>query len=241
MRLERRSIDCGDHGRVPAVLAIPDRRERGHEVAVFLAPGAGSDMTNPLLSGMHEGLAERGFLSVKFNFPYRERGARVPDPAPVLELCYRAVIDAICESPEFAPRALIIGGKSLGGRMASHLAARGALQHRPLAGVLLLGYPLHPAGRPNKLRVAHLEKIGVPMLFFAGTRDALASLDLLRSTLGHLPRARLHVIDGGDHSFNLPKRLGRSPQSVLAELLDSSAQWIRTVTRGAIQEVCDGR
>jgi predicted alpha/beta-hydrolase family hydrolase len=192
---------------------------------VILAHGAGNDMINPLVSGVHEGLARRGFTTVKFNFPYRERGQRVPDRGPVLESCYRAVVAAVRGDPHLAPTVLIIGGKSLGGRIASHLAAQGS----PVDGLLFLGYPLHPAGRPDKLRVAHLGKISAPMLFFAGTRDALCSLDLLRQTLQGLPEASLHVIDGGDHSFNVPKRLARPPEMIVRELVNASADWIHAV------------
>jgi uncharacterized protein len=225
MRVERRTIDCGDSGSVSAVVAYPDPFRPGEAVAVTLAHGAGNDMANPLLSGVHEGLAGRGHVSVKFNFPYTERGRRAPDPAPVLESCYRAVVDNVRTDERLAPRAMVIGGKSLGGRMASHLAAQGV----EVAGLLLLGYPLHPAGAPQKLRVAHLRQIKVPMLFLAGTRDPLCSLDLLRETLGRLPRAQLHVIEGGDHSFKLPKRLGRSPQAVIDELVDVSDRWLREI------------
>jgi predicted alpha/beta-hydrolase family hydrolase len=141
----------------------------------------------------------------------------------VLEACYQSVLDALRADRGIAAPRIVIGGKSMGGRMASHLAAQGA----DVAGVLLLGYPLHPAGKPQQLRVAHLEQIQVPMLFFAGTRDALCNLELLREALRPL-RAPidLHVVEGGDHSFNLPKSLRRTPAAVLAEILDASADWL---------------
>ncbi len=222
MRTQQRTIDCGESGSVSAVVAYPDAVRPGETTAVILAHGAGNNMSGALVSGVHEGLAARGVVSAKFNFPYAERGSRRPDPAPVLESCYRAVVATLRNDPLLAARALIIGGKSLGGRMASHLAAQGVA----VTGLLFLGYPLHPAGRPDKLRITHLSAIAAPMLFFAGTRDPLCSLDLLRTTLRSLPRARLHVVDGGDHSFALPARLNRSPQSVIEELVDASAQWI---------------
>jgi len=227
MRTERRGIDCGEHGTVSAVIAYPPGHRPGATPAVVLAHGAGNDMTNPLLSGVHQGLAQRGLVAVKFNFPYTEQGRRAPDRAPVLEACYRAVIDTIRADPALTPQTLIIGGKSMGGRMASHLAAQGVA----VAGLLFLGYPLHPAGRPDKLRVAHLTAISAPMLFFAGTRDALCSLDLLREALAKLPRATLHVIEGGDHSFALPRRLRRSAQEVIEEIVGASADWIERIAR----------
>ncbi len=237
MRTEGRTVDCGERGSVSAVVAYPDDFKAGHSTAVILAHGAGNDMTNPLLSAVHEGLAARGFLSIKFNFLYTERCRRAPDPAAVLEDCYRRVLAAVRNDATLAPAALVIGGKSMGGRMASHLAAQG----EPVHGLLLLGYPLHPAGQPTKLRVAHLGAITAPMLFFAGTRDALCSLALLKHTLRSLPRATLHVVDGGDHSFNLPKALKRSPAEVIDELASASTRWLHEVVPPDATEVRHGR
>jgi uncharacterized protein len=228
MVYDRRQIAIGDNRTVSAVIA--HAREPAHggpapevSTAVILAHGAGSDMNAPLLSAVHTGLATRGYVAVKFNFPYTERGGRAPDPAPVLEACYARVIEAIRHDPQIAPRRLVIGGKSLGGRMASHLAAKG----EDVAGLIFLGYPLHPAGKPERLRVAHLDQIQSPMLFFAGTRDPLCNLDLLTETIRRLPaRVTLHVIEGADHSFKLPKRLGRDPSAVWEEIIATSADWL---------------
>src|SRR5215472_7934858 len=182
-------------GQVSGIVTLPDAPPA--DTVVVLAPGAGSDLSSPLLVGVGDGLARHGFASVRFNFPYRERGGRAPDRAPVLEASYRAVLEQVRADRELRPRRAVIGGKSMGGRMASHLAAAGA----PIDGLLLLGYPLHPAGRPTQLRTAHLVRIAVPMLFVAGTRDALCGLDLLRKTLAGLHGATLHVVEDGDHSF----------------------------------------
>jgi len=193
---------------------------------VILAHGAGGDMHTPFLSAVHEGLAERGYTAVKFNFPYKEAGRRVPDPTPVLEACYDRVIEALRADRDLGAARIVIGGKSLGGRMASHVAARGAT----VAGLLFLGYPLHPPGKPDKLRVAHLSAIRAPMLFFAGTRDPLCRLDLLRGTLGRLPVAvTLHVVEGGDHSFVVPKPLQRAPRAVWDEIVTVSGQWLASL------------
>lgn len=224
-----RSIALDAGGSVTAVVTLPVRHHAG-DTAVILAHGAGNDMRSPFLCSMHEGFAARGFVSVKFNFPYTERGRRAPDPAPVLESCYRRVIEAIRGDPQLAPRRLIIGGKSMGGRMASHLAAAGMA----CDGLLFLGYPLHPAGKPEKLRIAHLERIHTPMLFFAGTRDALCRLDRLEPYLERLRRDHraqitLHILDGGDHSFVLPKSMRRSAADIHTEILDTAAEWIHTV------------
>ncbi len=223
MHLEPRTVDIGRNGSVSAVVGYPPRFRPGEVTAVILAHGAGNDMNNPLLSGVHRGLAAAGFVAVKFNFPFKERGSRLPDRAPVLEDCYRRMVDAIRDDSAIRPRALILGGKSLGGRMASHLAAQGT----ECDGLLFLGYPLHPPGRSDQLRAAHLPSIRVPMLFFAGTRDTLCDLELLRRELGklHTPCA-LHVVEGGDHSFKLPKRLGRTEDQVVGEIVGASAAWL---------------
>ena len=224
LRRETRQLEDGRGGTVSAVIAYPDGFSAGRVPGVILAHGAGNDMTNPLLVAVHEGLARQGYLSVKFNFPYTERGRRAPDPGPVLETCYRSIAAAVRTDEALRPPQLIIGGKSLGGRIASQLAAQGEASD----GVLLLGYPLHPPWKPEKLRVEHLTRITVPMLFFAGTRDPLCTLVLLRQTLKRLvvPVA-LHVIVEGDHSFVVPKRTGRTQEEVYAEMITVSSAWMR--------------
>jgi predicted alpha/beta-hydrolase family hydrolase len=224
--LERHRVQVGASGAVSAVAARPDGFESPAPCAVVLAHGAGADMTNPLLSAVHEGLAAAGYLAVKFNFPYTERRARAPDRRPVLESCYRDVLAWLGGASPYRPRTMVIGGKSLGGRIASYLAATGT----EVAGVLFLGYPLHPAGQPTKLRADHLATIAAPMLFFAGTRDALCHLDRLRPVLRRIgPRASLHLIEGGDHSFHTPRRLGRSDAEVWAEVVRASVDWLSSI------------
>ena len=202
------------------VAALPDAHDG---TVVVLAHGAGSDMSTPLLVAVADALSERGFPTVRFNFPYTERGGRRPDPAPVLEACYRAVLAQVRADRELSPRRLVFGGKSMGGRMASHLAAAG----EAVDGLLFLGYPLHPAGKPDRLRVAHLARISVPMLFLTGTRDALCRLDLLRAAVAPLPHATVHVIDDGDHSFAVRRSSGRDAAAVRAELVEASVAWLR--------------
>jgi len=222
----RRRIALPGGGGVSAVVALPPGFRRGGRTpAVILAHGAGSDMTNPFLSNVHASLAREGLVAVKFNFPYTEARRRAPDPRPVLERCYRAVVDAVLGDRRLAPPWVAIGGKSLGGRIASYVAAAGA----PVRGLLFLGYPLHPAGRPERLRADHLPGIALPMLFVQGTRDALCDLELLRPVLARLPRATLHTIDGGDHSFRVPRRAGRSDADVWNEIAGVAARWLRTL------------
>lgn len=226
MVLKHRQIVIGGGRTVSAVVAHPDRHATGRATAVILAHGAGNDMNAAFLSAVHEGLAACGYMTVKFNFPYKESGRRAPDPASVLEDCYARVVEAIHNDQQIAPRHLVIGGKSLGGRIASHLAAHG----EEVAGLIFLGYPLHPAGKTDQLRVAHLDKIRAPMLFFAGTRDPLCRLDLLKRTIEHLPAPTdLHIIEGGDHSFNVPKALGRDAAAVCEEIVVTSAAWLAKV------------
>jgi len=209
---------------VSAVVALPAGfRRPGRTPAVVLAHGAGSDMTSAFMSTVHSGLAREGYVAVKFNFPYTEARRRAPDPRPVLERCYRAVLDAVAADRALAPPWIAIGGKSLGGRIASYVAAAGA----PVRGLFFLGYPLHPAGRPDALRADHLPGVPLPMLFVEGTRDTLCELDRLRPVLARLPRASLHTIEGGDHSFRVPRRTGRTDEEVWAEIVGVAARWLR--------------
>jgi predicted alpha/beta-hydrolase family hydrolase len=225
MSLRKRSFDLGDDVTVSGVVALPDGAS-ANGTAVILAHGAGNDMTNPFLSAVHEGLAEHGYVCVKFNFPYKERHRGAPDPARVLEKCWTRVIDDVRADKEIGARRIVIGGKSMGGRMASHVAAQGA----DVAGLIFLGYPLHPPGKTDQLRVAHLSKIKAPMLFFAGTRDSLCNLDLLKATIAKLEaRVTLHVIEGADHSFKVLKSLKRSDADVLKEIIDITAQWLKKI------------
>ena len=209
-----------DGGWVSGAAALP-RNERP-VATVVLAHGAGAPMHAPLLADVAERLAAHGLAAVRFNFPYAERGARVPDRAPVLEACYRAVLAQVRGDARLSGR-LIIGGKSMGGRMASHLAAAG----EAVDGLLFLGYPLHPAGKPEHLRAAHLSRIAVPMLFVSGTRDALCRLDLLAGVLRSLPLAIQHVVEGGDHSFAVRRRAGRDRAAVLEEITAACVDWLR--------------
>lgn len=222
MRHIARRFELSDGRSVSGVLAVPDAAA---VATVVLAHGAGSDMTNPLLVAFADALTARGCATLRFNFSYKEQGGRAPDRAPVLEACYRDVLAQLRADREPAAPRLVIGGKSMGGRMASHLAAAG----EAVDGLLFLGYPLHPAGKPEQLRSAHLPRIAAPMLFLAGTRDTLCRLDLLRGALAGLHHATLHVVDDGDHSFAVRVRSGRTAEAVLGELVDTSIDWLQTL------------
>jgi len=220
IRHRSRTFDTGGGDTVSAVVARPTAPAAG-ETTVILAHGAGANMTNSFLVAVADGLAERGYTTVRFNFRYTERGRRAPDRTAVLEACYRSVVEQVRAA--LHPRQLVIGGKSLGGRMASRIVASGV----DVDGLIFLGYPLHPAGKPDDLRVGHLIAIRTPMLFFAGTRDSLCDLDRLRFNVGFLTApTTVHVIPDGDHSFNVLKRTGRSPEEVREEIVAVSDRWM---------------
>jgi hypothetical protein len=190
---------------------------------LVLAHGAGAGQQHPFMVQIARGFAARGVNVVTFDFPYMHQKRRVPDKAPILESCFRAVIQTVREwNPEISRR-LFIGGKSMGGRIATHLAAEGL---DGLTGTLALGYPLHPPGKPDQLRSKHLPAISTPVLIVQGERDAFGTPDELRPVLETMKApVRLHVVSGGDHSLVVR---GRSRDDVLADVLDVAAGW--TVT-----------
>lgn len=216
MRELERRIRVDDRNAVSSVWRVPE--DYDGRMAVILAHGAGNDMHSPFIGAMHEHWSSAGVMAVKFNFPYKERGGRLPDRAEVLMNTWRAVRDAVAGDASLAPGRQFHAGKSLGGRMASMLAA----EEGGPAGLVFLGYPLHPAGKPDKLRVDHLPRVPCPMLFIQGTRDALCDLSILEQTLRTLdqPGNELYRVEGGDHSFKVPKKLGRDPDAVHREIAD---------------------
>lgn len=206
---------------------------RGGSPALVVAPGAGSRLDHPFLEDLAGSLADEGLLVVRFNFPYQEAGRSSPDPTAKLEGTYRSVLAWLRAHPDFAPGAIIAGGKSMGGRMASHLAAAG----EPMDGLAFLGYPLHPPGRKDQLRAAHLPAIRCPMLFIQGTRDAFCDLELLRPVLATLTAPHeLVLIPEGDHSFKAPLRAGRSPAEIMAIIRESLHAFVQRIASGAQRE-----
>jgi len=190
-------------------------------VVLVLAHGAGADQAHPFMVRYAEGLAARGIDTVTFNFLYTEEGRSMPDRTAQLEGCYRAVVEVVRGSYDGA---LVIGGKSMGGRIASHLAAA-ALEG--LRALVTLGYPLHPPGKPEQLRVAHLHRIEVPALFVQGTRDVFGGPDDLSPHLAGVRAARVLPVEDGDHSFAVLKRSGKTAAQVDALVLDAIAAWLR--------------
>ena len=188
---------------------------------LVLAHGAGAGQRHPFMLGVSKALAARGVDVVTFNFPYMEQGRRVPDKAPVLEQRFRDVIEAARAIPGLATYRLFAGGKSMGGRMATHLAAQGL---DGLSGVVALGYPLHPPGKPDQLRVAHLAGISVPMLIVQGERDAFGTPLELAPHLAGL-KARVHTVSGGDHSLAVKGTPAPAMYDTVASVV---AGWIGT-------------
>ncbi len=210
---------------VSGVLGVPQGFAAGRTAAVLVAHGAGNDMNNALLVHFSEGLCRAGYLSLRFNFPYKEKGQRAPDPQPKLVRTWQAAFEFVKNHPDFGTPRLVVAGKSMGGRVASQMAADGLL---PVEALVFLGYPLHAPGKKDQLRDAHLYRIAVPMLFFAGTRDALCDMDLLKDVLSRLSAPwELETMEGGDHSFALPKSFGIAAEDVYEKIMKKTDSWLR--------------
>jgi uncharacterized protein len=201
-------------------LALAPERPRAWYV---LAHGAGAGMRHPFMEAIARRLAARGIATLRYQFPYVEEGLRRIDPEPLLLDTVRAAVQSGRELAGGLP--LVAGGKSMGGRMTSRADAAAALEG--ISGIVFLGFPLHPAGRPGVSRAEHLARVHVPMLFLQGTRDALADLALLAPIVERLgERATLRVIDHADHAFHVPNRSGRTDEQVLDELADAASAWM---------------
>lgn len=228
MQSEDLSIAVPDAGvdSVSARLDLPDE-DRGRSI-LLLAHGAGAPMDSGFMQAAAEGLAERGFPVLRFNYAYQERAAREgkrrpPDRKPRLLDTHRAALAALRE--RFGERRLLLAGKSMGGRMSTYLAAEGD----DCAGLVLFGYPLHPPGKPEKLRSEHFAAVAQPALFLQGTRDALCDLELLRRELEPFGgQTTVQVIEDADHDFGVLKRTGRTQDEVRRDLWDHVEAWERS-------------
>jgi uncharacterized protein len=201
----------------------PAAKTQKIDVSLILGHGAGANQLSGFMRLFAAGLAERGLDVVTFNFLYTEQGRKIPDPAPRLESCYRAVIDAVVKHKKLKGNRLVIGGKSMGGRIASQVAAS---HPENIDGLVFLGYPLHPPGRPDKLRSEHLPKIKVPMLFVQGSRDAFGSKQEITAIIRNLKLpAKLYAIEHGDHSLKVPKSAGTLQQDIYSTVMDEVAGW----------------
>jgi hypothetical protein len=213
---QRITIETGKAGAVSALLLRPDAAR----ACFVFAHGAGAGMTHSFMA-FAAGLCRHSIASLRFQFPYMEKGSKRPDPPAIAQAAVRA---AVAEARRHCPDLpLIAGGKSFGGRMTSQAQAAAPLEE--VRGLAFLGFPLHPSGKPSSDRAAHLAKVHIPMLFLQGTRDSLAETDLIESVVKGLSSATLHLVDGADHSFHVLARSGRKDSEVLGEILDVFASW----------------
>ena len=193
------------------------------------AHGAGAGMDHPFMAAVASGLAERGLATLRYQFPYMEKGSKRPDPPSVAHAAVRA---AVLEAARLLPgESLFAGGRSFGGRMTSQAQAAEPLPG--VRGLIFIGFPLHPAGKPSDDRAKHLSDVHLPMLFLQGTRDDLAHLSLLEPLTKSLaPRTTLRLFEQADHSFHVPARSAKKDADVFAELLDALVDWIGGQLRG---------
>ena len=211
-----------DAQRVSGLLQAPPAAR----VCYVMAHGAGAGMAHPFLAGIANDLAERGIATLRYQFPYMERGSKRVDSAKVAHATIRAAVAAA--SRLLPEHTLFAGGKSFGGRMTSQAQAASPLSG--VRGLVFLGFPLHPPGQPSDERGAHLLAVQIPMLFLQGTRDEFADLQLLQARVGKLgSRATIKLLENADHSFHVPARTGRKDSDVRAEMAGATADWIERV------------
>jgi uncharacterized protein len=220
------TIDVGSDGQTTG-LVYPSRGAPAHATFI-LAHGAGAGQQSAFITGFAQGLSKRGVDVLTFNFLYTEQRRRVPDRTDRLDACYRAAV--VAARRQFDRPAVFIGGKSMGGRIATHLAAGDDADERGIRGVVALGYPLHPPGKPDQLRAAHLSRIRVPILIVQGARDPFGTPEELRPILDRLAApVTLHVVQNADHSL-APSRRADVVASTFVELQDVIARWITQVS-----------
>jgi predicted alpha/beta-hydrolase family hydrolase len=213
------TITLPDAQRVSGLLQVP----QNPRACYVLAHGAGAGMAHPFMTAIADGLAERGVASLRYQFLYMELGSKRPDTPKVAHAAVRAAVEEAARRLPELP--LFAGGKSFGGRMTSQAQAGSPLPG--VRGLVFLGFPLHPAGKPSNERAKHLSDVNLPMLFLQGTRDDLAELSLLEPVCHELgARATLKLFTDADHSFHVPARTGRKDPEIRAELLDAMVDWI---------------
>ena len=212
------SVTVSDTVRVSGLLLNPSYAR----ACYILAHGAGAGMNHPFMTGVAAELARRDIATLRYQFPYMERGAKRPDPPQLAQATVRAAVATALVL--FPNHRLVAGGKSFGGRMTSQAQATAPLQG--VSGLAFFGFPLHPAGRPSQDRGAHLFDVQIPMLFLQGCRDNLASIDQLEPLCKKLGRrATVNLFADADHSFHVPARRGRKDAQVLGEMIDAFIAW----------------
>lgn len=215
-------IPISENKNVSGMLSVPDAGPG--TTGVIIAHGAGNDMSHPLLAALAEGLASAGHLALRFNFLYREMGKKSPDNENLLYLAWQGAYRFLAEHPQYRPKHIVAAGKSMGGRIASQLTAEGKIE---IERLILLGYPLHSPRNKDRLQDGHLYKIVTPMLFFAGTRDQLCDLEILKQVLSKLNAPwELETIEGGDHSFKVPKSYPIDPSEVYDLIVCKTVEWL---------------
>lgn len=213
------TIDIEGHATVSGLWLTP----KNPRACLVLAHGAGAGMAHPSMAAIAEGLKERGVATLRFQFPYMERGSKRVDSPRVAHAAVRAAVSEARRRAGTLP--LFAGGKSFGGRMTSQTQAEAPLEG--VRGLMFFGFPLHPAGAPSVERAVHLKDVSIAMLFLQGTNDALADVALMRPTVAALGRrATLRLFSDADHSFHVPKRSGRTNAAVMGEVLDVAAEWM---------------
>jgi hypothetical protein len=230
MNTETIRIPVKDGEQVSAVLSLPENDLPPRPTGVILAHGAGNDMNHPLLVSLSQGLVKAGYLTLRFNFLYRGKGRKRPDGQNVLETTWLSVYQFLQNHPRYRLEKILAAGKSMGGRVAAQMVAEELL---PVTHLIFLGYPLHAPGKKEKPRDSHFDQIKTPMLFFAGTRDSLCDLAVLNRVLERLSASwELQIIEGGDHSFRLPKSDGRSQEEVYEHILQKTLAWLEACDSG---------
>jgi predicted alpha/beta-hydrolase family hydrolase len=217
------SISLPSGGTVAALLDQPS----DPDACYVMAHGAGAGMEHAFMAAVAQGLCADGIAVLRFQFPFMQQGSRRPDPPAVAQSAVRAAVQQAAQ--HFPGLPLFAGGKSFGARMTSQAQAGEPLPG--VRGLVFVGFPLHPAGKPGRSRADHLASVKLPMLFLQGTRDALAELALVKPVVDELaPRATLQVVEGADHSFHVLVRSGRTDAEVIGELVDTAAAWMRLHT-----------
>ena len=219
------AVQVNDSDAVTALLYLASKKNRV-EITLILGHGAGANQSSGFMRLFANGLAERGLDVMTFNFVYSERGRGAPDPKAKLEACYGSVIEAALKQKQLKGNKVAIGGKSMGGRIGSQVAATNSAN---ISALVFLGYPLHPPGNPAKMRDEHLPSIKAPMLFLQGSRDTFGTSEELRAVIKkHKLPATLYEIEGGDHSFKVPKSAGLTQEQVYEQAMDEIASWLAT-------------
>ena len=218
------TVQVTDTDAVSALL-YPATKKNGLGITLILGHGAGANQSSGFMRLFANGLAERGLDVMTFNFLYSERGRSGPDPKAKLEACYRAVIEAAGKEKQLKGNRVAIGGKSMGGRIGSQVAAEP--DSTSIAALVFLGYPLHPPGNLAKMRDEHLPYIKAPMLFIQGSRDTFGTTEEIRAVIKkHNLKATLFPIEGGDHSFKAPKSAGLTQEQIYELVMDEIAKWL---------------